>query len=358
MKLLAKAGLSLRLQAQVCIMIAATVPFRGDGSSMAQGLHERLERTNAELELGLTPAQTRATVREAVLLANRDVVGFASDIHDFLINTWDLLVESNPDMRSGDCTIGSYRRSMRGQLAFLRALRQRTESIFNSFDGVPGERGVQFLRSRCEQNLDVGVQYLQAKLVASGLLEAVAEALLATGESLGASPGHAESLPISALMGSIDAPSPPPAKLQTEPTAAAEALLPEASATNPPQPTTPPTAPKRLQRRLEQFLPYETSPKLAPESLDQKTLELLWDARVGVAKADDSKRAPFAAFVYERLGVEGSTRAEAALAHVWDSADPSPNTKQRRLHECFPPELACDVLNAATAVVRSSTDEE
>ena len=164
---------------QVAAGIEATIPFRGpdeDGVSCTDRLARRLRATCARHGIGLREDQITRAVQMAVLVANRDVGGFASEsTAEFLVGTWELYTENNPQLRfEGLYTIGDYRGSLEKTERFLHGL--TPEHIFRSHEGVPNAPELQRITERARHNLEVSVAYLRIKLFAAAYLEALAEA--------------------------------------------------------------------------------------------------------------------------------------------------------------------------------------
>jgi hypothetical protein len=174
--------------------IEQTIPFRGPdarGRSPAERLEERLAKANRELHLGLSEEELREGARWSVGFANRDVANFAEvDIGRFLDNTWKLLPESNPALRTqGVYSIRSYRAALQGMEGFLRGLDPRT--IFARHRGTPSAAEHARMQKRAERNVSVARDYLGVKLLAAAVLEALAE--LSGGDA-----------PVSYFMGEIE----------------------------------------------------------------------------------------------------------------------------------------------------------
>lgn len=152
----------------VAACIEATIPFRGPGCRTH--LFERLAA------LGIEPAQARRFVARAVRMANQDVQDFRlEDTGLFLGGTWNLLPELNPELRiSAVFTISAYRKALEATDRFFAFL--TPELLFDSWDEEPGEAVLHAWRTQAAANLAVARSYLWAKLLAAGLLEALARA--------------------------------------------------------------------------------------------------------------------------------------------------------------------------------------
>lgn len=151
--------------------IEATIPFRpsGPGTGVFPELHARL------LSLGLSSDTSRKSVCLAVRFANSDVSDFRQKVPAlFLNNTWKLLPEIHPHLLlSGTYTITDYRKALHGMEKFFLGL--EPERVFHRFGDEPsGEEYREYL-ALCTENLKTAVRYIQAKLLAAGVLEAAAE---------------------------------------------------------------------------------------------------------------------------------------------------------------------------------------
>ncbi len=158
--------------------IEATIPFRAagpDGSTPAVRLEQRLLRVRSIFSLALTDDRVHQGVRGAVTLANRDVANFSDkEVGRFLDNTWRLLPETNPSLRTqGVYSIRSYRMALQGMEGFLGSLDPST--IFARFDGIPTEAGHAAMTAQAAQNVETATRYLRIKLLTASILEALAE---------------------------------------------------------------------------------------------------------------------------------------------------------------------------------------
>jgi len=159
--------------------IEATIPFRkpdASGRTPADILHLRLEQTARLLGLAMEEGRIEKAVQWAVAFANRDVANFAEpEVTRFLDNTWKLIPESNPSLRTqGVYSIRSYRVAMQKMEGFLRFL--DPDTIFARFHGVPDEAEFGAMRDRARRNVTTARDYLGIKLLTAAVLEALAEA--------------------------------------------------------------------------------------------------------------------------------------------------------------------------------------
>ena len=162
---------------EVTACIEATIPFRGpseDGQSPMELLAARLLRVNKAQRLGMQEAEIVAAVRRAVTFSNRDVDNFGEqDTGSFLDNTWKLLPETNPSLRlHGIYTIGSYRRALEKMEAFLVHL--DPDTVFSTYDDEPPPGEYARRVAMAHRNVRTAREYLGLKLLAIGLLEALA----------------------------------------------------------------------------------------------------------------------------------------------------------------------------------------
>jgi len=164
--------------AAVAACVEASIPFRAassEGIGIGEALEARLERLTREMGLGMDGEAIRAAVARAIGFANYDVKDFAApDPGSFLSNTWKLLPESNaPLRRKGAFSIREYRVALAKMRGFFRSL--SPEAIYHSYRGFPGEDEMRRLAETAKRNLEYAQAYMQAKLLAVGLLEAAAE---------------------------------------------------------------------------------------------------------------------------------------------------------------------------------------
>lgn len=189
---------------EVAACIEATIPFRRDqdGLSATEALAGRLDALVRAEGLALDVA---ATVHHGVALANRDIANFAyADAARFLDNTWQLLPESNAQLRVRVYSIDQYHlamKKMRGFFAFLDP-----DVVFTRFRDVPDLPTWTAWRDAAARNIATGHRYLSAKLLAASVLQAIARS---TG-------GDA---PISLFMGDLPSVDPTSPQLQERLTA-------------------------------------------------------------------------------------------------------------------------------------------
>lgn len=165
-----------KLIVQVIACIEATIPFRTQsdfGLSPSEELYQCLKSTNQRFNLNLTDTEIIESVKRSVRLANRDVGGFAHPSSAiFLSNTWNLLPETNHNLnKSGSYTVRDYRVAIQKMAVFMKFL--NVELIFRQFRGEPNDLIYLHLVEQARRNLEVARLYLDSKLVANAILEAL-----------------------------------------------------------------------------------------------------------------------------------------------------------------------------------------
>jgi len=252
------------LLATACI--ETTIPFRkpdAAGLSAAQRLAGRLAGAARLLRLELSPEKIDLAVQQAVTFANRDVENFADpEVTRFLDNTWKLLPETNPSLRTqGVYTIASYRVAIQKMEGFLGSLDPAL--IFGQYRGVPSAETLGDMVRRAERNVFTARAYLGTKLLTVALLEALAEV----------SGGDA---PVSLFMGEIGS--------------------------------------TQAGSRLADYLPAAGSPPAA--GVDRTLYDLLAYGRAG-ASSFDLQNSPLSLYVYLRLGSAGTDRLLEAARQMF-----------------------------------------
>ncbi len=169
---------------QIAVCIEATIPFRKtvDGKSPTDTLVERLRRVNTLYQLGFQETELRPMVRRAVKLANQDVSNFGGESATrFLKNTWELVPEINPLLRSpASYTVEGYRGALEKMEHFFSHL--EPEVIFQRFDDEPSAEEYRILLSNATRRVEEARYYFRLKLISLGLLEALSGTL---GRNLG-----------------------------------------------------------------------------------------------------------------------------------------------------------------------------
>ena len=163
------------IKAAICI--EATIPFRGRndyGLTHFEVLHNLLTELCLENKIDCQSLNLQETLIRAVVFSNKDVEAFADrDVGKFLENTWKLLPESNISLRSrGIYTIREYRMALQKMDSFLSNL--KAEHIFSCYIDTPPQDEFNRMVEQARKNLLTSMIYLRIKLVASVLLEALA----------------------------------------------------------------------------------------------------------------------------------------------------------------------------------------
>ncbi|HEX8697224.1 MAG TPA: hypothetical protein VF815_00165, partial [Myxococcaceae bacterium] len=171
------ARLPLGTVSQVVGCIESTIPFRGhdaQGSTPFDRLADRLRQVNTRLSLGLDDKELTTAIHRAVRVCLRDVSGFADpDAARFLDNTWKLLPETNPALRTPDVySIREYRTALQKMEGFLGTL--TADRVFLQYEGEPTNEEHRRLLEVTARNLDFAARYLRAKLYPVAILEALA----------------------------------------------------------------------------------------------------------------------------------------------------------------------------------------
>ncbi|AFY69891.1 hypothetical protein Pse7367_1602 [Thalassoporum mexicanum PCC 7367] len=248
-------SLAEKVIAAIAACIEMTIPFRpkfADGTSVGDALLVRMRQVNKGFYLGYTDADLEALVLRSVRLANRDVENFANpNASHFLNNTWNLLPETNHDLKYvNSYTVHGYRRSLQKMEGFLSFL--EPERVFQQFAGYPDAQTYQGLIDRTRRNIEVGKLYLGSKLTSITVLEALSLRI-----------GH--NTPISTMMGELPTPENPD------------------------------------NYSLEQFLPYVHNSHEPETDLELEVLTLLEKGRT-LDSSYDIRHSPVATFMVKRLG--------------------------------------------------------
>jgi hypothetical protein len=238
--------------------IEATIPFQSvsaDGLTASDRLYARLQVTSDRFKLGLSDTELLDSVRRAVRVANRDVLGFAyTNSASFLENTWNLLPETNHNlMHINSYTVHDYRvalQKMEGFMNFLKA-----EVIFRQFAGEPDDLTYAKLIANARTNLEIARLYLGSKLFAIACLEALS---LRVGLDI----------PLSTMMGELPS------------SEGSEKIV-----------------------QLEDFLPNFSDPFVPANEVEQEVLNLLEKGRSNNA-AYDIKHSPISTFMVKVVGFD------------------------------------------------------
>jgi hypothetical protein len=241
--------LSLSQLVEIAACIEATIPFRSKlvseltVTTVSDVLCDRLEQANIQFNLGWTKECIVKTVKRAVRLANRDVQNFSSPIAaHFLNNTWNLLPETNHDLKNTNSyTVHGYRKSMQKMEGFISFL--YPELVFRQFQDEPCDLTYFEMLERTSINLEVAIAILEALSFRIG-----------------------RDIPLSTMMGELPS----------------EDIL---------------------VTGLEQFLPTVVDPFVPEDRIEKEVLELLEKGRT-IDSEYDVRNSPVATFMVKSLGFD------------------------------------------------------
>ena len=169
--------LCLKDLAHVAVCIEATIPFRPieNGVTSMDRLYERLVGLSQEFELSLSDADCIQSVQRAVVVANEDIGNFSTTDHAYFLDvTWSLLPETNEPLRDGGLySINDFHCAMFKLSKLFNFL--KPELLFREFRGVPEPATFRQITNRSAVNIEIGRQYVGAKLIGLSFLAAVAE---------------------------------------------------------------------------------------------------------------------------------------------------------------------------------------
>jgi hypothetical protein len=163
---------------EVVSCIEASIPFRladAKGSSPSELLETRIRAYVGAGGCELDEAGIERALRRSVAFGNADVRDFArEDVGLFLSNTWKLLPESNAALRhKGAFSVREYRLALEKMLGFFLSL--DPSCIYHSYRGFPDAVEMKRLAAAAKLNLSCASTYIKAKLLAVGLIEAIAD---------------------------------------------------------------------------------------------------------------------------------------------------------------------------------------
>ena len=250
------------------VYIEASIPFRGpdeQGLGPFERLEIRLRQVAQTHAISMTEAEIVATIQGGVIFANKDVENFSEpEPSQFLENTWKLLPETNIALRSGDVySIREYRQALQTMHSFLVEL--DPDTVLHSYKGIPPEEVYRRLVEHTHRNVETAREYLGTKLVATAMLEALAE--LTGGDA-----------PMSLFMGDLE-------------------------------------NDMEDMKRMEDYLPKVETPHHI--DTDSAVFRLLDSRRAGQSDFD-AKNAPLARFLYKVLGPEKVQQYRGYAAQMFD----------------------------------------
>lgn len=165
--------------AQVAACIEATIPFRKlneEGKSPCDILFERLEIVNDKYNLGLKEEGLVETVQRAADLGNRDLENFSTPERAvFLSNTWNLLPESNINLRNTKVfRVSDYASALKKMTGFFEFL--GPETIYLSFRDDEEQKALLKKKTMVASvNVKVATKYMYCKRLSIGVVAAISE---------------------------------------------------------------------------------------------------------------------------------------------------------------------------------------
>lgn len=240
--------------AEIAACIEATIPFRAldeMGLKPSDRLYQRLQQANQSFQWGWSEAKLQEVVKRAVRLTNRDVENFAyPNSADFLDNTWNLLPETNHDLKNANSyTVSGYRSSLQKMEGFMHFL--KPELVFQHFQDEPDAQTYEQLITRTDKNLRVARLYLGSKLLSIAVIEALSRRI-------------GRDVPLATITGELPSSGVPIPQLET-------------------------------------FLPHISTPVAADTELEQEVLHLLEKGR-HQSSSYDIKNSPVSTFIVKSIG--------------------------------------------------------
>ena len=161
----------------VAACIEGTIHFRGlnsEGRDPFDQLEYRLKAASQKHGVDLTDSEVQEIVTLAVVMANKDVEGFAeTDPGAFLSDTWILLPETTAVLWSvGVYSIQDYRWALMKMEGFLSFIDPQT--VFHRYRDTPDVEQFEVMSRLAQKNVLLAREYLGAKLLTIAILEALA----------------------------------------------------------------------------------------------------------------------------------------------------------------------------------------
>jgi hypothetical protein len=136
-------------------------------------LKRNLERAIKTLKLRAPEGYVEEAIAEAVEMANLDVMSFAYlNPRNFLYNSWALVGESNPSLQGALFTVTQFKEAIAKMEGFFSIL--KPTSIFRQFNHEPTTHEMKQLQKSAEQNLKIGSLYILLRLVDTCMIESIA----------------------------------------------------------------------------------------------------------------------------------------------------------------------------------------
>jgi hypothetical protein len=255
----------------IAACIEATIPFRPpvEGitavDAMAQRVRQQYRLHAPQADDDGLHALVQQTVRDAVVLANRDVGGFGkADPGAFLSTTWLLIDESNaPLSNPGVYSVQDYRGALVRMAGFLGHL--DASNIFQQYGTTPSADALSHLSAAAQRNIAFACDFLNAKITSIAIIEALA---LCTGTDC----------PVSMFLGDMRSEDGPP-------------------------------------DRAQDFLP----PAPTGRTVNPALLAVFENGR-SVQSSNDLTASPLTAFTYQSMGTEGTLLALAQANAMFEGA--------------------------------------
>lgn len=286
---------------QITACIEATIPFRkinDKGQSPCDVLYERLKVVNETYDLQLDEHGLVETVQRSADLGNRDLANFSTPERAvFLSNTWNLLPESNINLRNTKVfRVSDYALALKKMTGFFQFL--DAETIYLSFRDEVDDEIKRKKTIVAALNVKVATKYMLCKRLSIGVVAAISE--LSGGDA-----------PLALFLGD----------------------LPE---------------PHFVSTSIEDLIDVQEPSD--DVSIDWSVFELLMYGRESESKFD-IKNSPLAAYLYSLIGDEGIARCLKYAVHPMDEA----NAKKLLLAL---PEIASATIVAACAEIAVTREEK
>lgn len=278
----------------VVTCIEGSIPFRkadAEGIDPFQRLYLRLGALAKRQVFTARDSEIKDMVHRAVRFANKDVKDFSNpDPGIFLSNTWKLLPELNSPLRQNGCfTTGEYRFALFKMRKFFSMLDPAW--VYHSFQGAPDPKSFELLHQAAIRNLKIAISYLDEKILAIALVEAIA---IASGGDT----------PVAFFLGDLPR----------------EGEIPD---------------------KLDDYLPKGISPYMAKQpKTHSHTYLLLRDGRLDDTSFD-LKKSPLALYLYQHIPVRKRTELRVQADRFF-TGDLSP----RDYLDFWPPGVRNDVIKA------------
>lgn len=162
-------------------IIEATIPFRianENGQGFIVDLSARIKKVCHDFNLFDSEYAINQYINEvlieAIMVANRDIGGFAESDHaKFLSSTWELIEESSATIgEMSDYTIQDNRNALLKMESFLGCL--KSNQIFNCYANLPNIEQLAQMRFAADQNIIFSCHYLRTQITTIAIIEALA----------------------------------------------------------------------------------------------------------------------------------------------------------------------------------------